>query len=168
MVETLTKRVLIELPFTSSEITPDILDQAISKALSDLNKYYPKIVRSLSSIDESTGEYEMLRAYSDRFDMRSTEPYTEDFLLDYLPEFADLYYYSQKWTCQNIQGQDPAESFFMNLAIQYCGMYMANIRRSATMSNLPFDIKGDQFYEECKEKIDSLKTDIINNAPHML
>lgn len=156
-------KVIVESPFTESELTEPIITRAVEKAYGDLNKYKPRIVKSSARL-ELPG-YTLLRAYYNAFDTASAIPYLEEAGID----LAMIYYYSAPWDWESLsKANEMTRSAFTNLVIAHSCMFMANKRRSAEMNSLPFNIKGDQFYNEAKEKLDGVIDSLINTSVNNL
>lgn len=155
-------KVFVELPFTKEELTSDIFDLAVEKALGDLNQFRPKTIKSLTPI--TNPDYKLIRAYSNQFDTESVIPFIEEYGVD----IGMVHIYTKPWTLKEISKERIPDKYFKLLAAAYCGMFMANIRRTADMNSLPFSIKGDQFYNEFLDMANGLKDQLINHTPNTL
>lgn len=160
----LTNRILVEAPFTQSELKPIILDVAYEKAIGDLDNYKPQIIKSYGPINDD--DHVFIRSYISRFSTTSMFLFSEELGND----IADYYIYQKKWTMEAliIPKNSVALKYFNKLVINYSGAFMSNKRRSAEMNNIPFNIKGDQFYNECMENIAKLIEELINTTDNSL
>lgn len=157
-VESIKDSIFVELPFTTQELTDNILVTALNGALSDLNRFLPRVVE-MNSYGGDTKSSTLLRSYTNELDSLSFEPYIEE--LGY--GLAMEHQVAVDWTLTSVQYTSLSAKYFKDLTKYRAAMYMANIRRSATMNNLPFDIKGDQFYEEFKESYNNTLLEMQNN-----
>lgn len=160
----LSQIVLMESPFTQPELTPEILNRAIEKAFSALDTYKPRILKMAEpSGDEN---HILLRAYDNNLDATSQNSYVEELGMD----TSMLYIYSAPWNLLAIHfpSNRATKKVFTSLVVNHAGLMMANIRRSVSMNNIPFDIKGDQFYGECKDNITSIEELLMNTTRNTL
>lgn len=152
-------KILLETPFISSELKDNILEAALDKALSSLDKYKPRIVKSMEPI--ANEDYKLLRAYKDDLDTNTQE----SFIFELGMNTATLYIYAAPWSIEQAYNNDRAvKKVFGDLVKHNAAMMMANVRRAASLNNLPFDLKGDQFYDEAKTSLESLEELLINTT----
>lgn len=162
----------VSTPFEESEISDAILDQVIMKSLMTLNRHNPKIIRGNNSLMERP-EYKCrnirpLRAYYDQYDHSNPYSLSTVEVLKAGGAQGFFIYYAIDWLLEDVDENLPLETvvntnakfFFYELLSTYTYLYCSNRRRSATMSELPFDLHGDEFHNEGKEKLDQLIKDM--------
>lgn len=150
--------ILIEQPFTTEELTDEILTAAQGKAFSRLNMYRPRIIRSMSPINLDT--HTLIRTYSSRYNTNTQMPFIHE--LD--EAGGDVYLYQVNWDFESVSKDRVAFKYFKDLVVAFSGLFMANKRRTATFNNIPFDLKGDQFFQECQDKIEGIEEKLINTT----
>lgn len=150
--------ILVETPFAPDELTDAILKVAISKSLSRLNMYKPRVVKT-SDYMEVPG-YKLIRAYTSKYDDTSHIPFIEEYGIS----VGTKYLYSVEWTVDTVSVERVAFKYFKDLVIAFSGMFMANVRRSANISGMPFELNGEAFYNEFKEKTESITQELINTS----
>lgn len=182
-IKSITTRILVDSPFTQSEITTDIIDLAIDRSLSLLNRLRPNIIKSYSPL---TGAgYVLLEGYADYLDMTTNQPYIDEISMD----LGTLFYYTTPWTVKSITEQmnrdgspvteDSDEDdlidkhrvalkYFKDLTVAYTSLFASHKRRSVQMGEIPFDLKGDQFYGEADDKITAITEELVNTTPNIL
>lgn len=157
-------RTFIDIPFTEEELTTRMLQRAIDYALRKITQWHPRIVRTKALVSDP--KYTLLRAYTNSWDANSQEPYAQVYLDDLGTSFGDCYYYSVPWTLETITKNRLLDDYFRDFVTYRCGLALANIRRSANMNDIPFDLKGDAFYSEMTENLANLQQIIVNSAPN--
>lgn len=150
--------ILIETPFAEVELTDPIMDRAIEKAFSRLNMYRPRVIKT-SDLMEVPG-YKLLRAYTSKYDETSHIPFIEEYGMS----VGTKYLYSTTWTIETISQDRVAFKYFKDLVTAFCGVFMANVRRSANISGMPFELNGEAFYTEFNEKVSSVTDELINTS----
>lgn len=162
----------VSTPFEESEISDAVLDQVILKSLITLNRYNPKIIRGNNSL-MTMPEYKKrnirpLRAYYDQYDHSTPYSLSTVEVLKAGGAQGFFIYYAIDWTLEDVDEDLPLETvvntnakfFFLELLSTHTYLYCSNRRRSATMSELPFDLHGDTFHSEGKEKLEQLIRDM--------
>ncbi|QSM00895.1 hypothetical protein YerA41_194c [Yersinia phage YerA41] len=181
-VKSIKTRILIDSPFTQSEITDELVELAIDRSLSLLNRLRPNVIKSYEPL-YGPG-YTLLQGYADYMDITTVEPYIEEISLD----IGTLFYYSTPWTVKSITAQTTRDGspitdttdeddlidkhrvalkYFKDLTVVYTCMFASHKRRSVQMGEIPFDIKGDQFYSEYDDKLTSITEELVNTTPNM-
>jgi hypothetical protein len=163
-------RILFEHPFTESELTSRIISQAIDRSLSLVNMYHPFIGRTESMPSDAM----LLRSYASEFDYNHTIQFSDEFDHD----IGTIYVWSKTYDLLSIltplvghfnkEHHRISRKYFDDGVVLYSCLFMSNIRRSASFSNLPFDLKGDQLFSEYDQKISDLKELMINTSDHTL
>lgn len=155
-------KILLETPFAPVELSDEILEASIDKALSSLDSYKPRIVKNMGPL--ANDDYILIRAYNNELDSTSIVPYIQEIGMD----TAMLYIYSAPWTPEKCYSDRLVKSIFGNLVVYNAALMMANVRRSADVSVIPIDLKGDSFYSEFKERLDSLVETLQNTTCNTL
>lgn len=152
----------IESPFTDTELCDDYFYRATSSALDLLNMYRPNIIRSCDPL-KCDSTLKLIRAYSNEYNSTSHIPDIDEFLYDNI-KMARYYLYSKDWTIEDLRLDSNELDFyyFKKLVKILVCLYISNKRRKVIMNSSPFDLRGDQFYQEYKDSYDSLKMELIN------
>lgn len=158
----ITDDISVELPFAPAELEDKILNRAIEKSFSRLNMYRPKVVRTMEEMN--LPGYKLIRAYTSEFDDNSNIPYVEEYGMS----IGRKYLYSKEWTIESISEDRVAFKYFKDLVIAFSGLFMANVRRSANISGMPFELNGDALYSEYNEKVTSVTDELISTTPNTL
>lgn len=161
-------------PFDASELVDDMVNNIVKQALLTLNRYCPRIIRG----DNSLLGQEYYRKRNIRALRTYQDMYTHEFA--YQLSNVDIYktggvsgffiYFAVDYTLEDIKEEYDFESvantsayyFFLELAKAYAFINCSNKRRSATLSELPFDIHGDTFHQEGKDRVDALILEMSN------
>lgn len=173
--------IVLTTPFQADEISDDTLAAIIKNSLIILNKYSPKIIRddvsAASNAEYTRRNIRQLRAYIDMFDTTFDQNYN---VLDLYQRGARQGYFvwwALDWTLEELTDSDKVEfadsninayNYFLELLAAHAYKYCGNKRRSAILNELPFDIKGDTFFQEGEEKIKAVITEMSNNMPNVL
>lgn len=182
-IKSITSRILIDSPFTQSELTTDLIELAIDRSLSILDRLRPNVIKSYTPL-RGPG-YTLLEGYADYLDMTTNIPFIEDISLD----LGTLFYYTTPWTVKSITEQmnrdgSPvtensdeddliakhrvALKYFKDLTVAYASSFASHKRRSVQMGEVPFDLKGDQFYSEYSDKITAITEELVNTTPNIM
>jgi hypothetical protein len=151
---------LLETPFVESEMTDKVIKRAIERAIGKMDSFRPKIIRTYSMINAPG--YTMLRTYTSRFDDATMYNFNDELGTD----IGDAYVYAKDWTLDELIKSPAHHTQYRDLVVSYSCLFMANYRRTAGFSNTPFDLKGDQFYQEFKESHDKLIELLQNTSPN--
>jgi len=152
--------VVISQPIDESEITDPIMDRAIKAGLYIFNKYLPKKNRNYISGGAYTlleGEsllevYDLTEMFTPNYASPAKHKVNGNTVLVFTPCCLV--------TCSNYDLDTiptEYEEIFIKLVGLYVKSYCANIRRTATLSDLPFDLKGEDFYREFVEELEKLE-----------
>lgn len=175
-VQELITRFKDEVPFVLSEITTDKMTRAFEKAVDHYNKFNP-IVRteSISSWSQvynfpvDTAPNAILRVYNYSIGLYNNG--VGDLMWNWTYERPALYIFPGMYyvvcayniTMANVDFAEHdllEESVRLNLI-----KILSNKRRMATMNDLPFDLKGDQFYQEADSELRELRQKIEELTP---
>lgn len=163
--------VTVETPISEDEITNPIYKRAVQKSLELINMHRPRLITGTRDFEDNSIYKELNIKYLypvsyfkiDRVQvgLSGNTPNGQvtdliNFRIDYT--FESLYEYAPK----NIVNK------FEQLVSNYCMTFASNKRRSAVMSELPFDLRGDDFYQEATEKIESITEELVNSSYQIL
>ena len=177
--ENLIRSIVVQSPFSRAELTEDIFEEAISSSLDVFNSFNPLIkvipaglFRQIENDDDS-GQSEIMEVIGDKFSDQYNDvdlKYMNDIDNSMVPSST---YVKAKvsWSLEEMYNKSNKRKFvpyFEEIVIGHCMMFMANNRRSAEMSGLPFEIKGDAFYQEGFDRADVATKNVINMAPNFL
>lgn len=162
--------VTVETPISEDEITNPIYKRAIEKSLTIINMYRPRIMTGTKDFESMSQYVDLNITY-----LKKVELYKVDRAEVGLPvnvgtqHQSDLIVYSLDYTFESIySAQSSLIDYFEQLVSFHTMIFAANKRRSAEMSELPFDLKGDAFYTEAVEKIEEIKVLLQNSIPQIL
>jgi len=153
---------IISQPIDGSEVTEPILNRAIKAGLFILNKYVP--LKKLSYV--TGGNYFLTpgESFLEAYQLTSflTPDYSQPATYRMISDI-EIMLYSPCYvlTCTSYELDSipsELEEELINLVGLYIKNYCSNIRRTATLSDLPFDLKGDDFYREFKEELQEIET----------
>lgn len=160
--------ILARTPFTKSELTEPVNDEAIRMALVDLNKYRPQIVSTYDNLlvhaDYKDKNPRILRTQLSAFSDFAEEDAS---LLVDSPDVIGYNKYAINWDLLSLDTEATDRDYFERLVIIHASMMMSNPRRTTGMSAIPFELNGSAFYEEYKADYRELLLEIqdtMNNT----
>ena len=163
--------VSVETPISEDEITNPIYKRGVQKSLELINMHRPRLITG-------TRDFESNEMYKE-LNIKYLYP-VNYFKIDRLQvglsgntpngQVTDLINYRIDYTFESLYDFAPKNivNKFEQLVCNYCMVFAANKRRSAVMSELPFDLKGDDFYNEATEKIAAIEEELINSSYQIL
>lgn len=150
---------LIDLPFVREEYTMGIVERSLKYVMQEMDRYRPWTIAVNNRIDSP--DYVEIRAYTSMWDTNMTVPFS----LEFGYTVGMRYIYTHKWTFNEIKTRRVDYRYYQDLCKYRIGMYIANVRRSANMEGMPFDLKGDGLFEEYQTKYNELLR-VIQNMTH--
>jgi len=157
--EEVIKFITLREPIDEMELEdPELVDTIVNSSLTAMNRYCPNKI--LIRVNNGPFYLNPDEVYLESYPQRDL--YTADLghpadavvmedggIYIYEPCFVR---YQKLWTLQNIPPGE-YEKVFKDIASKYAKMYVSNKRRTVTMEGLPFDLKGDTFYNEAKDEL---------------
>lgn len=174
-LEELRARYVDIIPFTAVEMKDNLLTYAFKQAVNYYNKFDPVIRNEVLSISYSpytfTGTVPdfVLRVHYYNMLVPNSDP--GNVVYDWYWEKPYLYVYSGMYDIKTGYGHTLANvnlddyPLLDKLAMCEIMIALSNKRRMATLNNLPFELKGDQFYSDALTERDRLKEEIGNIVP---
>ena len=172
-LKTLTAEIALNTPISAKELTKEVVEGSVTRSLKMINKFKPAIITGKSTTFLSIPEYKarnirMVEVNQDPISLNSisygvavyqeygTDFATANFVLDHT--LATIYEASDSWL----------EEQFEQLVFNYAMKFVSNRRRSASLSELPFDLKGDEFFNEADTNIKEIQEVLVNSTPQLL
>lgn len=165
------------LPFTDVEFREKITERVWQKCINFYNKYFPQIKHEKVSVQGeeyytfigSSIPNHVLRVYYASTLSETTDP--DNIVGSWRYDRPTIYLYpgyyllitTYNWTLDSIELDDHPllDSYVENSMI----VALANKRRAGNITELPIDLKGDQFFGEAIEAIRDLETKITELVP---
>lgn len=139
-------RVLNNTGILDVELTQPILQEIADRALGDLNKFYPMVLRG------NAGPNGVLRSYEDQWRTGYSDPF-------------DLGLWQiglQFWDLDLIDTDPVTQQDFIHLLIGYAKVMIGEKRRSIKMEGLPYDLNGEVMVTEGNNLIDKTCHSLAN------
>ena len=175
MTKTQVKKYISETtPFEEDELDDPILNRIINNSLKVLNRYQPKLIRGdnsfLSNYEYIARNIRPLRTYQDKFTHAWAYQLSNADILESGGVSGFFVYYAIDYILEDIDEPLPTQAvvnssgyyYFTRLLEVHAYMYCGNKRRSAILNELPFDIKGDSFYDDGKQMLNEIIIEMQN------
>lgn len=153
---------------SEDEVTPEMSALVLDDSLDLLNSFYPKLMNTMAYNYTPGKRY---KVWDVQVDPLSGSSFSEGRILEDLYG-ADLpcKIVAVDWDLEMIEKE--RNTWLDNVLRQLfeCNYVIrcSNKRRQANINELPFDMKGQDFYQEYTEKLNELRTLLINSTPHLL
>lgn len=169
----LMKRAAMETPISNNELeNQTMIKTALKRTLSMISKYKPEVIVGDTNMKSNpifvARNIKLVEVISDPI---TSTPISSGVMLT--NHYDSTFQYNKFFVDHTFESIYKSEDTwlidtFESLYFSHLKAYAANIRRSADMAELPFDLKGDQFYQEALEEINDIKQILINSTPQLL
>lgn len=153
---------------SEEEINDETSKYVLDDTLDLINSFYPRLINTMSIKFPAGVRYRIWDITSDPV---YNQPISDGLAIeenlgaDFPSKVVAI-----DWTLESITEDNNTwlekmtREIFMNTYLLYC----SNKRRQANINELPFDLRGQDFYQEATDKLTELKTILVNSTPQIL
>lgn len=167
-IDDLDAYVKVTTQLSEEEITVENSMSVLTDTLNLVNSFYPKLKNTMAFNFPPTIRYKVWDVTSDPIyntPIPEGRPLEDNFGVDFPSKVVAI-----DWTLELITNERNTwlDKVVKDVYANYYILLAANKRRQANINDLPFDLRGQDFYQEAEEKLKELRLLLINSTPHLL